>query len=115
MSIKTIYKIKSDAVKFFPSFYSDKIEEEHFWKQHHFPMEALEKVETPFITYGIEVEGTDSSARSIRYAFIRDKESRFCFTIHIPKISAKKSNEIHEKMRSIMDKFQAIINEEFYK
>lgn len=30
MSIKTIYKIKSDAVKFFPSFYSDKIEEEHF-------------------------------------------------------------------------------------
>ena len=52
MSIKTIYKIKSDAINFFPSFYSDLIKEKDFWEQHHVPMEALEKVEAPLITYG---------------------------------------------------------------
>lgn len=115
MSIKTIYKIKSDAINFFPSFYSDLIKEKDFWEQHHVPMEALEKVEAPFITYGAYIGSPDLSSRIINYSFHRNYESKFYFTVHLPKISFKKTNDINQNIKSIIDKFQSIINEEFYK
>ena len=105
----SFYRLKPEAVQFFKKDLSTRICELDDWSKHYgVDLNALEKVEPAYLTYGHRTSDNSSTLGG----WSSEKGSEFCFTVHFPSIKNMEYDKFNKgKMtRDLMNKIQNQIN-----
>lgn len=91
------FKIKYEAIQYFDSFLSNKVEPLKYWKENNISENALEKVGDIYITYGIK----DNDYTNLSGWKSDGNMAHFHFTLH--------SNMDHKRYKFISDHIPTLL------
>ncbi len=105
------FKLKDAAIPFFSYHLKRKVETIEFWDKNHVSIEALEKVDSVFVTYGIK---TSDISTSMCGWTGEDKMGQFHFTLNILDMDNSLYNTLskdEQLMTRLMSKIQSSVSE----